>query len=54
LSRFIASLLYGVGERDPLTFAVVALTLTVVALAASLVPAITAARLDPMTMLRRD
>jgi putative ABC transport system permease protein len=54
LSRFVASLLYGVGERDPLTFAVVALTLAMVALGASLLPAITAARLDPMTVLRRE
>jgi putative ABC transport system permease protein len=54
LSRLLASLLYGVGERDPLTFTIVAMTLAVVALAASLLPAITAARLDPMRVLRRE
>ena len=54
LSRFLAALLYGVSERDPLTFAVVAATLGTVALAASLLPAIAAARLDPMTVLRSE
>ena len=54
LSRFLSALLYGIGERDPLTFAVVAMTLGIVALAASLLPARTAARLDPMTVLRNE
>jgi len=54
LSRFLAALLYGVSERDPLTFAVVAATLGTVALAASLLPALAAARLDPMTVLRSE
>jgi predicted permease len=54
LSRFLAALLYGVGERDPLTLAVVTATLAVVALAASLLPARAAARLDPMTVLRSE
>jgi predicted permease len=54
LSRFLAALLYGVSERDPLTFLVVAATLGIVALAASLLPALAAARLDPMTVLRRE
>jgi putative ABC transport system permease protein len=52
LSRFLSALLYGVGERDPLTFAVVAVTLGAVALAASLLPARAAAALDPMAVLR--
>src|SRR5439155_586086 len=54
LSRFLSALLYGIGERDPLTFAVVAMTLGTVALAASLLPARAAARLDPMTVLRSE
>jgi len=54
LSRFLAALLYGVSERDPLTFAVVAATLGTIALAASLLPALAAARLDPMTVLRSE
>src|SRR4051812_1806798 len=36
-------------RRDPLTFTVVAATLGIVAFAAGLVPALAAARLDPMT-----
>jgi ABC-type lipoprotein release transport system permease subunit len=47
-------MLYGISERDPLTFAVVAVTLGTVALAASLLPARAAARLDPMTVLRSE
>ncbi|MFL5247577.1 MAG: ABC transporter permease [Myxococcales bacterium] len=39
---------------DPLTFTVVAATLGIVAFAAGLVPALAAARLDPMTVLRRE
>jgi len=54
LARFLSALLYGVGERDPLTFAVVTATLAAVALAASLLPALAAARLDPMTVLRSE
>jgi predicted permease len=53
-SRFLSALLYGIGERDPLTFAVVAVMLGAVALAASLLPARAAARLDPMTVLRSE
>jgi predicted permease len=52
LSRFLSALLFGIGERDPLTYAAVAVMLAIVALAASLVPARAAARVDPMTVLR--
>jgi len=44
----------GIGERDPLTFVIAAVTLGVVALAASVLPALAAARLDPMTVLRSE
>jgi predicted permease len=54
LSRFLAALLFGVGARDPLTFAAVAAALAMVTLAASLLPATAAARQDPMTALRGD
>jgi putative ABC transport system permease protein len=53
-SRFLAALLFGVGERDPLTLVAVTVTLCAVALAASLLPARAAARLDPMTVLRSE
>jgi putative ABC transport system permease protein len=54
LGRFLSALLYGVGQRDPLTFAVATLTLGAVALAASVLPALAASRLDPMTVLRSE
>ena len=54
LARFLSALLFGVGERDPLTFAIATLTLGSVALAASLLPALAASRVDPMTVLRSE
>jgi ABC-type antimicrobial peptide transport system permease subunit len=54
LTRFMRSLLFGVRPSDPLTFVVIAATLTVVALAASYVPARRAARIDPIVSLRSE
>jgi predicted permease len=54
LTRLMAALLFGVGPRDPITFATVAGALFAVALAAALVPAWRAARIDPATALRRE
>jgi predicted permease len=52
VTRWLGSLLFGVGATDPLTFATIAVVLVVVAAVASLVPARRAARADPSIALR--
>jgi predicted permease len=53
-SRVMETLLFGVEPRDPMTFIGVPVVLTLVALAASVVPAIRAARVDPIVALRTE
>jgi putative ABC transport system permease protein len=53
-SRLLSSLLFGVRPNDPLTFLVVAVTLALVALLASFIPARRAARLDPLVAIRAE
>jgi ABC-type antimicrobial peptide transport system permease subunit len=52
LARVLASQLYGVGVVDPLTFTATPVVLGAVALIASWVPALRAARVDPLVALR--
>ena len=52
--KLLASLLFGVPARDPLTFGVVALVLLLTATLASLVPAWRASRVDPNLALRAE
>jgi predicted permease len=52
LTRFMASLLFGVTATDPSTFAAIPALLVLVALLASYIPARRAAQVDPMESLR--
>jgi ABC-type antimicrobial peptide transport system permease subunit len=54
LTRVLSSMLYNVGAHDPITFIAVATLLVVVAVGASLVPALRAARVDPLRAMRID
>ena len=52
LGRAVSSLVYGVTVRDPVTFAGVSIVLGAVALAACVLPARRASRVDPIAALR--
>jgi len=54
LTRWMTTLLFGVSPTDPLTFAVIALLLALVALLACWIPARRATRIDPLVALRHD
>ena len=54
MTRVMASLLFGVSATDLATFASVPLTLVVIALVASYVPALRATRVDPVIALREE
>ena len=54
LSRVLSSLLFEIQPRDSLTFTVVAVLLSVVALAACVVPARRASCVDPIVALREE
>jgi ABC-type antimicrobial peptide transport system permease subunit len=54
LSRLVATLLFGVPPTDPLTFTAVALLLVIVGVAANLLPAYRATRVEPTQTLREE
>jgi ABC-type antimicrobial peptide transport system permease subunit len=52
LSQLMSTMLFGIGARDPLTFAAVALLLAAVSMIACYIPARRAMRVDPVIALR--
>jgi len=52
VSRVLSSLLFSIGPRDPVTFVLVTVLLICVALVATLVPARSASKVDPIVALR--
>jgi ABC-type antimicrobial peptide transport system permease subunit len=53
-AQTLRSFVWGVGAADPYTFSAVAVVLLVVAITASLVPALRVLRLDPAQTLRHE
>jgi putative ABC transport system permease protein len=54
VTRFLSGLLFGVSFIDPITFASVSIFLLLVSIAASLIPAMRAAQIDPIRTLRAE
>jgi len=54
LSRYLASLFFGVSPANPTTYLEVALLMIAIALIACLLPALRAVRVNPMTALRYE
>jgi putative ABC transport system permease protein len=54
LTRFLATLLFGVQPTDSFTFLVVSAVFFVIAMIAALIPALRATRVDPLIALRYE
>jgi len=54
LTRFLATLLFGIEATDGVTFVVVSATFFVIAMLAALIPAMRATRVDPLVALRDE
>jgi putative ABC transport system permease protein len=54
LTRFLSSQLFGVAATDPTTFTLVSALLVGIALAATMIPALRATRVDPVVALRDE
>ena len=54
LGRVMSSFIYGIKPTDPVTFLAVAAVLAMVALCATVIPALRAIKVDPMTALRYE
>jgi ABC-type antimicrobial peptide transport system permease subunit len=54
LTRLMATLLFGVGPRDPATMVSVAVVLGLVAVTASYIPSRRATKVDPIVALRSE
>ena len=54
MGRIASSMIYGVSVRDMATFACATLVIVFISFAASLIPALRATRIDPLTVLHED
>jgi putative ABC transport system permease protein len=52
--KLVASLLYGISPRDPVILVSAAIGLALIGIAACLIPAVKAARVNPVSALRAD